>query len=578
VRQTILATSLTGQELPLTKSPTGISGFDTISGGGLPDGRLSVIVGGPGAGKTVFALHCLVHRLTALGEAGIFVSFEEDVDRIRANMAAFDWTVPGGNEQLKFIDARLPVETRQGGDFDLSGLLAGLGSLAAETRARTVVFDGIGVLLSALDDEKLEKKELARLEEWIRESGLSALITAKSFGSNEREQRRSDLLQYMTDCAVELEKIYSSTTSSRSLRILKYRGSGFAANPMPAVITRAGFEIVALSATRLDYRTFTDRVSSGIAGLDKLLDGGYLRGSSVLVSGSPGTSKTSLGASFAAAACARGERVLFVSFDESGAQIARNVLSIGLDLAPYIASGRLIMASEFSGGFSPEEHFVTIRELIRRHAPDCVAIDPLSALMKGDYAFANIICESVLDQAKCRGITLMCTSLLDQAGMDQEISASHVSTIADTWIHVSYVAREGERNRALTIIKSRGTRHSNQVRELSLGRSGIELCDVYAAEGEVLMGSARRQKEAEDRRRHLEYEIALKRKRMQTDYEIAELKARISAMTQEMEWKQSAAELTATLESRLTTLEQEAAAERMHMRLSNADFGSGTPS
>ncbi len=568
---------MTGQHHALTKTPTGISGFDIISGGGLPSGRITEIIGGPGAGKTVFALHCLVHRLTALGEPGVFVSFEEETGHIRANMASFDWDFQADTEKLIFVDARMPAATRQGGEFDLSGMLAGLGAMAAETGASTIVFDGIGVLLSALDDEKLEIQELTRLDEWIRGFGVTALLTAKSFGSNERDQRRSDRLQYMTDCVIELEKIYTPTTSSRSLRILKYRGSGFAANPMPAVITRAGFELVALSATRLDYPVFTDRISSGIPRLDALLGGGYLRGCSVLVSGSPGTSKSSLAASFVAAACARGERAVFVSFDESGAQIVRNALSIGLDLAPYVSSGQLVLASEFSGGFSPEEHFVTIRGLIRQHAPHCLVIDPLSALMKGDYAFAKIICESVLDQAKSRSITLLCTSLLEQAGTDQEFSASYVSTIADTWIHVSYLARDGERNRALTIVKSRGTSHSNQVRELSLSGRGIELRDVYTSEGEVLMGSARRQKEAEDRRRHLENEIALKRKRLQSEAEIADIRSRIAAMTREMEWKLNEANAAAVLETRLLELERKAAVERMEMRLSSAEFATSEP-
>jgi circadian clock protein KaiC len=204
-------------------------------------------------------------------------------------------------------------------------------------------------------------------------------------------------------------------------------------------------------------------------------------------------------------------------------------------------------------------------------------IDPLSALMKGGYAFSNIICESVLDQAKCHGITLLCTSLLDPASTDLEVSASHVSTIADTWIHVSYVARDGERNRALTIIKSRGTRHSNQVRELSLGKAGITVCDAYTAEGEVLMGSARRQKEAEERRRQLEQEIALKRLRLQTEHEISELQTRIAAMTQELEWKRSEANLAATLETQRSVLQHEAAAERMLLRLSGGETGAGAP-
>jgi circadian clock protein KaiC len=559
----------------MCKHPTFIAGFDEMSLGGLPSQRLSLIVGGPGAGKTVFAMHCLVHRLSALGEPGIFVCFEETIPRLRSNLASFDWNIGAiGDDGIAFVDARIGADTLRGGAFDLSGLLAGLGALRADIGARTIVFDGIDMLLGHLDDGRLEQQEMARLDEWAVAQDVSVLLTAKAFGQSERDQRWSARLQYMTDCVVMLEMAATETTSSRAVRIAKYRGSDFAANPAPAVISGAGFEIVWLRSDRLDYPTFSDRVSSGIDRLDASLGGGYIKGSSVLISGAPGTSKTSLCAAFAAAACARGGKVLFISFDESGAQIIGNMRSIGLDLAPFVQQGLLVMASQFSCGRSPEEHFLAIRDLIRTHAPACLVIDPMSALLKGEYHFATMVCESVLDQAKSRGITALCTSLLEHVDGELELSASHVSTIADTWIHVSYVAREGERNRAITIVKSRGTSHSRQVRELLLSSTGIDLCDVYAAEGEVLMGSARQQKEAELRRRQMELDVSHRRFGLQAEREIVELQARVEAAKRELDWKQREADLVATLEAERQDREREAHRFRVDMRLPPAERGS----
>jgi circadian clock protein KaiC len=483
---------------PVVKSPTGISGFDEITRGGLPEGRLSVLIGSAGSGKTVFALQTAVNRLVTKGEACIFVAFEESVDRILTNAATFEWGAslahtPG----LRFVDARLPVDTVVSGVFDLSALLAGLTVVKEEVDARFIIFDAVDMLLSGLRNEWLESREMARLEDWIRSSALTAILTVKTFGRGESDQRRTDLLQYMADCVVVLSRSLSDTESSRSLCVQKYRGADFHANPVPMVITAAGSEVVALRTDRNDYPVFSERVSTGIARLDGLINGGYRRGSSILISGSPGTSKTSLAASFAASACSRGERALFISFDESGAQIIENMESIGANLQTFVDEGLLLIASFISTGATPEAHFVRARDLIRSHRPSCLVIDPISALLKSRYPFSREIVEALLDFAKSQGITVLCTSLLDSVSGDAEMSASHVSTIADTWIQVSYVARDGERNRALTIIKSRGTAHSNQVRELTLGFEGIDLVDVYVAEGEVLMGSARLQKEAD---------------------------------------------------------------------------------
>jgi len=308
-----------------------------------------------------------------------------------------------------------------------------------------------------------------------------------------------------------------------------------------------------------------------VARLDALLNGGYLRGSSTLITGAPGTSKTSLGVSFAAAACARGDRAVFVSFDESVAQIIANMQSIGLDLTPYVEAGLLNIASFLSGGRSPEEHFIEIRDLLVVTTPHCLVIDPVSALLKPDYPFAAMICENLMDAAKSQGITTICTSLLDHSSENPEQSASQISTIADTWLHVSYVARDGERNRALTIIKSRGTGHSNQVRELVLGAKGIDLFDVYVAEGEVLMGSARAQKEAEAERLQVLASIAGERQRLNLERELFEARAQVQAATLELGWKEREAALVGAAEKSRLEVGLAAAVERLDLRRGGDD-------
>jgi circadian clock protein KaiC len=531
-----------GARAAIVKMATGMAGVDAMTGGGLPENRLTVVVGATGSGKTVFTLQTVANRL-AQGDACIFVAFEESADRILTNIASFAWGVGlATSGRFKLVEARMPMDAVVAGAFDLSGLLAGLSVLKEEIGARVIVFDAVDMLLTGLEDERLERQELARIDAWIRESDVSAMITVKAFGLGKRDQRRAEFLQYMADCVVVLSRTLTDTESSRTLIIEKYRGAGFSANPAPMVISRSGVEVVAIQPSRMDYPTFTDRVSTGVARLDGVMNGGYRRGSSVLVSGSPGTSKTTLGACFAMAACSRGEKALFVSFDESGAQIIENVRSTGIDLAPFVAAGLLNLASLVSTGRSPEEHFLQIRALLQAQRPDCLIIDPISSLLKSGYPFSRPICEALLDYAKSQGVTVLCTSLLDQVSGDIEMSASHVSTLADTWIHVSYVARDGERNRSITIIKSRGTAHSNQVRELVMNASGVDLVDVYVAEGEVLMGSARAQKEAEVARAQSLQDVATRLARIEMEGEIAELGRRVAAATMALEAKHREAE------------------------------------
>ncbi len=552
---------------PVAKQPTGVAGLDDITHGGLPRNRLTAIIGFPGAGKTVLALQTAINRISAADEACIFVAFEESVERILDNAAGFDWD-PAllRGPKLRFVDAKVTVDAVVSGAFDLSGLLAALSALSQDIGAATVIFDGLDMLLNVMEDERLERRELSRLAEWIGGSDLSAIITVKAFDGGGRDQRRSDFLQYMTDCVIVLEGAVTQTEASRTLRVAKYRGSDFAANPVPLVIDSTGFEVVAISGARSDYPLFQERVSSGVPRLDGLINGGYLRGSSVLVSGSPGTSKTSLAASFVAAACARGEKALFVSFDEGGSQVVGNMRSIGLDLQPFVEAGQLRFEPLLSGGRSPEDHFVRIRKVMEQFRPACLVVDPLSALTKSHFPFAELICTTLLDHAKSLGVTVLCTSLLDVADGAAEASVSQVSTIADTWIHVSNVAHGGERNRALTIIKSRGTAHSNQVRELVLGGAGIDLVDAYVGEGEVLMGSARAQKEAELEARDRLREIEEQSSRLAIEREISELGQKVQVATAALEAKKREALFVGLAEMERSAARQAAAHHRLDLR------------
>jgi circadian clock protein KaiC len=557
-----------GRPRPIKKKRTGVAGFDDISEGGLPTGGVTAIVGDPGSGKTVFALQTLVNGLRLRGERGILVLFEEPEAQIRHNFASFDWGVGDiPDDDIRLIDARLPLDAVRSGVFDLSGLLSGLTTLIGGSGASNVAFDGLDMLLSSLNDEALERQEIIRLGRWVRESGVTAMLTVKNHKASERDQHRADFLQYMTDCVVVLDGILTATSFSRTIRVTKYRGSSFAANPAPFIIGPSGLEVICFGNTRLSHPTFTDRLSSGVPRLDEKLNGGYVRGTCTLVSGSPGTSKTSLASSFILSACQSVLRSLFVSFDESADQIVANMKSIGLDLEPHVRSGLLMMDSLISNGASPEDHYIVVRKLLDERRPDALVIDPISALTKMKLPFADVICERILDHAKSSGISVVCTSLLEKGAAPEETSLSNVSTIADTWMHLSYHAQNGERNRALTIVKSRGTAHSNQVCELILGSNGIEVADVYAAEGEVLMGSARQQKLARDRRENLKQELAEHRWRFDVEKCIADLKAVADKAASDLDWRQREAALHEHDQKALRESEQNDAGERLSFRL-----------
>jgi len=526
------------------KARTGIEGFDEITRGGLPRGRTTLIEGGPGSGKTILALQALVNGARLDNEPGIFVAFEETSERIVANAAQFGWDLGElQKKKLFFLNAQPTVDLVQSGEFDLSGMLAALDAQVRAMQARRIVFDALDIVLVLLRNPLAEQREMYRLHDWLIARGLTAIITSKAGGTGGRDAflPQMGFLEFMVDCAVVLKHELVLGESQRNLRVLKYRGSEFSENESPLAFGECGIEVA--GERRFSYepaKVTSERVSSGIARFDTMLGGGYYRGANVLVTGSPGAAKTTLGGAFAEAACARGERTLFVSFDSDPGEIVRNLASVNIRLARFEKQGLLLFKYARNALCSREVHFMRIKALVRKHKVRNLVIDPVSALSKEGNELAGYgVVERLTAWAKTEGVTPFFTSLLDNTGPELEGTPMQISTIADTWIHLSYHARAGERNRALTIIKSRGTAHSNQVRELVLSDKGITLADAYTAGGEVLMGTLRWEKERAVRDARDEAESTKILRQAKLDSEEALLVVRLKAVQLELEMKRA---------------------------------------
>lgn len=421
------------------------------------------------------------------------------------------------------------------GDFDLVGMLAMLAAKKQEIGAQWIVFDGIDVLLTLLQDPSAEMRELYRLRDWLADNALTAILTAKTDHPSSGSTNYG-FLQFMVDCVVRLERHQEDRISVQTLQLTKYRGSGFAAAEFPLSFGPSGIEVGATQSAELGHKAPTQRLSAGFERLDAMLGGGVFRGSSTLITGVPGTSKTTLAGKFIEAACQRGERSLFVSFDESGEQIMRNLSSVGIVLKPHVDAGLLRLHAARTEGISAEEHLLRISALIRSHRPQCMVIDPLTAIAKsGALGAARTVVNRLIYRIKDEEITLMVTALSETDAPGSESTELQVSTIADTWIHLSYLVRAGERNRALTIVKSRGTAHSNQVRELILSDAGPSLSDVYTAGGEVLMGTLRWEKEAEEHAKQVRQRAEFDHRRRELQFAEANTSAQIRALQLDLE-------------------------------------------
>jgi circadian clock protein KaiC len=526
------------------KAPSGIVGFDEITGGGLPRGRTTLLLGGPGSGKTVFALQYLVNGARTFGEPGIFVAFEETSKRIMANAESFDWKLGQlQRRKLLFVDAQPKFDLVQTGDFDLCGMLAGLGLQAMQIKARRIVFDALDVVLGLLPDLAARRREINRLYKWLIDRGLTCILTLKGTADepNSVTDQLYGFMQFMVDCSVILNHSVVVGVSQRNMRVQKYRGSSFDENESPFVIGDGGFDVaIARTLGRADVKVTNERVTSGVKRLDTMLGGGYYRAACVLITGFPGTAKTTLSGAFAEAACRRGERTLFVSFDSDGSEVIRNLASVGIRLERYLKSGLLRMVSARTIVGSAEMSLVRIKAMAAAHRARCLVIDPVSALSKsGTDLAAHGVGQRLIDWSKADRITLVCTSLLNEISAHSETDTPlHISTLADTWIHLSYVVQAGERNRGMSIIKSRGTAHSNQVRELILSNAGVTLADIFTAGGEVLMGTMRWEKESAERVADEVAEVDGKLKLVALDAQQAELEVRLKAVQTELMAKQ----------------------------------------
>lgn len=520
----------------LAKAPTGISGLDSLTRGGLPRGRFTVVFGGPGSGKTVLAVQTLVNGVRQLGESGIFVAFEEPPAQIVANAVTFGWDLPAlQRQQLFFLDAQMSAEVARAGKFELTAMLAVISAKVKQLNAKRVVFDGVDVLLDMLDDPKAGRTELIRLQEWARRESLTAVLTVKHDDSRPLADTPYGFAAFMVDCALQLTRSHQGAVSERDVTVLKYRGSAFSENRVPFVIGPHGIEVAEDAPGEATVAPSTERLSTGVPRLDTMLGGGYVRGSYTLITGLPGTAKSTLCGAFTEAACKRGERCLMVSFDEPSEDRIRNLRSVAIDLRPHVKAGRLRLVSAPPLAASAEIQLMRLRAVIRDHRARFVVVDAISALgSSSSPATARGALARFVYWTKVEGITLVSACLSTGPEPTVEGASLGASTLCDAWIHVAYAQTGGERNRSLVVVKARGTNHSNQVRELILADRGIDLADVYRAGGEVLMGTMRWQQENKLRDQEQRLKSDAEAKELDLQQRERDLKSRLHTLRDEL--------------------------------------------
>ena len=497
----------------LRKERTGIPGFDEITRGGLPTGRPTLVCGSAGAGKTLFAMEFLVRGATHFNEPGVFMSFEETDEELAKNVASlgFDLKQLVSDKKLLldyvFIERSEIEET---GEYNLEGLFLRLGHAIDTTGAKRIVLDTLEALFSALPNEAIIRAELRRLFRWLKEKGVTAVITCER---GEGTLTRYGLEEYVADCVLLLDNRVENQISTRRMRIIKYRGTSHGTNEYPFLIDENGFSVLPITSLGLTHGASTEFVSSGIPRLDNMLSGkGFYRGSSILVSGTAGTGKSTIGAHFIEAACKRGERALFFAFEESQDQIIRNMRSVGIALERFVKKDLLRFQNARPSTFGLEVHLALIHKLINEYEPNVVVVDPITNFLAvGDEAETKAMLTRLIDLLKLKQITTIFTSLTS-AGSEEEDSEVGVSSLMDAWLLVKNIEFNGERNRGLYILKARGIAHSNQVREFVLTEHGIELIDAYIGAEGVLMGSARSSQVARETAAQVERRLATEQK------------------------------------------------------------------
>lgn len=478
----------------LQKAPTGIAGLDEITLGGLPRGRPTLVCGAAGCGKTLLAMEFLVRGATQYGEPGVFMAFEETPDELSQNVASLGFDLRALERKKKLSLDHVHIERseiQETGEYDLEGLFVRLNYAIDSIGAKRVVLDTLEALFGGLSDTGILRAELRRLFRWLKDKGVTAVITAER---GDGSLTRHGLEEYVSDCVILLDNRVQDQLTTRRLRIVKYRGTSHGTNEYPFLIDEDGFSVTPITSVGLGYSVSSKRISTGISELDDMLGGGYYQGSSVLVSGTAGTGKTSIAAHLVNAACARGERAIFLASEESPQQIIRNMASIGIDLGRWLDRGLLRFHAERATAHGFEAHLTALHKHINNYKPQVAVIDPLNTLLKAgaENEVENLIVRMV-DFLKSRGVTALFSSIADFQ-MNSEHTDIAVSSLVDTWLLVRNIEQRGERNRGLYVLKSRGMAHSNQIREFLMTNQGIKLVDVCVDDREgVLIGSARKE-------------------------------------------------------------------------------------
>jgi circadian clock protein KaiC len=520
----------------LPKCPTGIQGLDEITDGGLPRGRPTLVCGGAGCGKTLLAAEFLVRGAVQFGEPGVFMTFEETEAELKANVASLGFDLAGLVRRKKIMLDYVhvePSEIHESGEYDLEGLFVRLNHAIDSIGAKRVVLDTIEALFAGLRNEAILRAELRRLFRWLKDKGVTAVITAE----RGREQlTRHGLEEYVSDCVILLDHRVNDQIATRHLRVVKYRGALHGTNEFPFLIGDEGISVLPITSLGLNHKISRERIATGIPRLDAMLGGlGFFRGSSILLTGTPGTGKTIVAANFAQAACRRGERALFFSFEESPNQIIRNMHSIGMRLEPYVKRGLLRFHAARPSLYGLEMHLTTMFKEIAAFQPHVVIVDPITSLMDaGTDSESKGMVTRLIDYLKAGQVTSLFTSLT-QGGHALQQSEAAMSSLMDSWLLLQDFEGNGERNRVLYVLKARGMAHSNQIREFLISDRGVDLVDAYIGPSGVLTGSARVAQNALEKAGILASHQEAARRKRELEHKRAALERQISGLRSEHE-------------------------------------------
>ena len=543
----------------LHKSQTGIQGFDEITNGGIPAGRPTLVCGGAGCGKTLFAMEFIVRGATQFNEPGVFMTFEETNEELIQNVSSLGFKLDELVKNKKIVLEHVHIERSEiaeTGEYDLEALFIRLGYAIDSIGAKRVVLDTIESLFAGLPNQLILRAELRRLFRWLKVKGVTAIITGER--GNETLTRQG-LEEYVSDCVIMLDHRVTNQNSTRRLRIVKYRGSIHGTNEYPFLINEDGFSILPVTSLGLNYTVSNKRISSGITALDNMLEGkGYFRGSTILISGTAGLGKTSIAAHFAEAACKRGERVLYFCFEESPNQLIRNMLSIGIDLEPWVQKRLLLFQATRPTFYGLEMHLVATHKAVNDFKPDVVIFDPINTFVVNDKEFeVKTMLMRIVDFLKLNQITALFTSLTT-SGTALEHTDSNISSLIDTWLLLRDIELNGERNRGIYVLKSRGMANSNQIREFILTNHGVELREVYIGASGVLTGSARLAQEALENAEVLTYKNDIDRKKREIERKRKTLEAKISSLIANFDSEESEVlKMIETEQDMIKSLEQD---------------------